>query len=180
MNKLEKLYFKWLCDKVVDKESPIQYSKLMKHLYDAEFIPKMVMDDNRAVDGLDLRWEFKRELDISDAQLEQDLNYERELKCSILEMMIALSIRCEESIMADDRYGDRTGEWFWNMIVSLGLGTMNDGRYDRNYINIIIDKFNNREYKRDGEGGLFTIRGIKKDMRNTEIWYQMCWYLDNL
>lgn len=180
MNRLEKLYFKWLCDKVIDKESPLKYTKLMKHLWEAPFMPLMSMDENRANDGLDLRWEFGRELNISQEQIEEDLNYRPEPECRIIEMMIALAIRCEETIMTDDRYGNRTGEWFWNMIVSLGLGTMNDTRYDRKYVNIIIDNFNNREYKKDGEGGLFTIRGIRKDMRNVEIWYQMCWYLDSL
>ena len=107
------------------------------------------------------------------------MNCDPNADTSILEMMLALAIRCEETIMTDDRYGDRTGEWFWNMIVSLGLGTMNDSRYDRKYINIIIEKFNNRDYKPNGEGGLFTIKNIKKDMRNIEIWYQMCWYLDS-
>ena len=82
--------------------------------------------------------------------------------------------------MTDDDYGDRTGMWFWNMITSLGLGTMNDARFDERYTNIVLDRFMKRQYSRNGEGGLFTIDGIKKDMRNIEIWYQMCWYLDYL
>lgn len=82
--------------------------------------------------------------------------------------------------MTDDEYGDRTGAWFWNMIVSLGLGLMSDSRFDEKYTNIVLDRFMNRQYKRNGEGGLFTIDGIKRDMRNVEIWYQMCWYLDSL
>lgn len=179
MNKLEKLYFKWLCDKVVDKELSIKYTKLMEHLYEAPFIPVMDMDYNRTKDGLDLKWRFSEELDIPSVDIYEYMDCDPNADTSILEMMLALAIRCEESIMTDDRYGDRTGEWFWNMIVSLGLGTMNDSRYDRKYVNIIIEKFNNRDYKPNGEGGLFTIKNIKKDMRNVEIWYQMSWYLDS-
>ena len=33
--------------------------------------------------------------------------------CSVLEMMIALAIRCEEHIMDDPDVGNRTGQWFW-------------------------------------------------------------------
>ena len=32
-------------------------------------------------------------------------------------------------------------------------------------------------YKRNGEGGLFTINRRGLDMRSVEIWYQMCWHL---
>ena len=41
-------------------------------------------------------------------------------------MMIALAIRCEEHIMDDPDAGDRTGQWFWSMLVSLGLGSMDE------------------------------------------------------
>ena len=82
--------------------------------------------------------------------------------------------------MTDGNYGDRTGMWFWNMIVSLGLGGMDDSRFDEKYVDVVLDRFMDRQYKRNGEGGLFTIDGIRKDMRDFEIWYQMCWYLDCL
>jgi hypothetical protein len=178
MKKINNKYFEWLCSKIIDDESNVKYSKLMSHLYDSIFIPRMDMDTNRAEDGKDLRYRFGVECDESKNDLFKyiDLNAE----CRMLEMMIALSIRCEESIMTDDEFGDRTGSWFWNMIVSLGLGTMNDSRYDERYVNVVLERFMERQYKRNGEGGLFTIDGIKKDMRNVEIWYQMCWYLDYL
>lgn len=177
MNTIERDYFRWLCDKVIDDNSNIKYDKLMSHLYDVIFVPIIDMDDNRAEDGKGLRRRFELETNI-DRYLIIDTFIGR--KCSILEMMIALSIRCEESIMTDDEFGDRTGEWFWNMIVSLGLGTMNDSRFDSKYVDVILNTFIGRQYKRNGEGGLFTIDGLKKDMRNAEIWYQMMWYLDNM
>jgi hypothetical protein len=170
-------YFEWLCSKVIDEDSNVKYSKLMSCLFDSSFIPVMNMDENRADDGKNLRYRFGREAEVPSSVILRELDDDI---CSMLEMMIALSIRCEETIMTDEEYGDRTGEWFWNMIVSLGLGTMNDLRFDEKYVNIIVDRFINRQYKRNGEGGLFTIEGIKKDMRRFEIWYQMCWYLDSL
>lgn len=176
---LNEKYFEWLCDKVITEDSNVKYSKLMSCLYDCIFIPVMYMDENRAEDGKNLRYRFGRENDIPSSAILMELDNDN-FPCSMLEMMIALSIRCEETIMTDEEYGDRTGEWFWNMIVSLGLGTMNDSRFDEKYVNIVVDRFINRQYKRNGEGGLFTIDRIKKDMRKIEIWYQMCWYLESL
>jgi hypothetical protein len=178
MNKNEQRYFEWLCDKIIDDESNLKYSKLMSHLYDTIFVPVMEMDENRAEDGKGLRRRFELETQLPKYTI-ADI-FQHRTACSMLEMMVALAIRCEETIMTDEEYGDRTAMWFWNMIVSLGLGTMNDNRFDEKYINIVLDRFMDRQYKRNGEGGLFTIDGIKKDMRTIEIWYQMMWYLDNL
>lgn len=178
-----KEYFEWLCSKIINDDSNIKYSKLMSCLFDTIFIPILPMDENRDDDGKNLRYRFGRENDIPNNVITRELdNYhlQHTNNCNMLEMMVALSIRCEETIMTDEEYGDRTGEWFWNMIVSLGLGTMNDLRFDEKYTNIVLDRFINRQYKRNGDGGLFTIDGIKKDMRKFEIWYQMCWYLDSL
>ena len=93
-------------------------------------------------------------------------------------MMVALAIRCEENIMDDPSYGNRTGQWFWGMIVNLGLGFMTDSRFDEKFVDDVIFRFLNREYEPDGKGGLFTVRNCKYDLRTVEIWYQMCWYLD--
>lgn len=178
MRKLERDYFEWLCSKIIDNESNLKYSKLMSHLYDIKFVAVMEMDTNRAEDGKGLRRRFELE-----EHIPRDLIIDTFIdkpSCSMFEMMVALAIRCEETIMTDEEYGDRTAMWFWNMIVSLGLGTMNDTRFDEKYVNIVLDRFMDRQYKRNGEGGLFTIDGIKKDMRRVEIWYQMCWYLENL
>jgi len=135
------------------------------------------MDGNREADGIDLRYRFGYENSYEDPMIAANLD---DRPCSVLEMLIALSIRCEEHIMDDPDIGDRTGEWFWNMIENLALGSMSDSKFDRDYVNNAISRFLNREYKRNGEGGLFTIKHCKYDLRTVEIWYQMCWYLDDI
>ena len=100
--------------------------------------------------------------------------------CSVLEMLIALAMRCEEHIMDDPDIGNRTGQWFWSMITNLGLGSMTDAKFDRVKINHVILIFLDRKYKPNGEGGLFTVRNCPRDLRTIEIWYQMCWYLDDI
>ena len=82
--------------------------------------------------------------------------------------------------MDDPAYGDRTGQWFWGMIVNLGLGAMTDNRYDEKRVDDILDRFLSRTYDPDGRGGLFTVRNCDVDMRKVEIWKQLLLYLDSL
>ena len=82
--------------------------------------------------------------------------------------------------MEDPLVGNRTGQWFWGMIRSLGLGTMIDSRFDEEYVEAAIDRFLDHEYEPNGKGGLFTIKDCKDDLRTAEIFYQLCWYLDSI
>ena len=82
--------------------------------------------------------------------------------------------------MDNPDYGDRTGQWFWGMMRSLGLSSMLDHIYDAEKVDKILDVFLNRCYEPNGAGGLFTIRGCKKDLRYVEIWYQLMWYLNTI
>jgi hypothetical protein len=93
-------------------------------------------------------------------------------------MMIALAIRCEES-MDNPAKGDRTSQWFWAMITNLGLGSMSDGNFNEHMVNDIITCLLDREYEPDGRGGLFTIRDCEKDLRDVEIFHQLCWYINS-
>ena len=173
-------YFDWICTLIFgpDWNERCQYKKLLRYLHEKEFTYTIDMDGNRAADGIDLRYQFACIYDYDNRSLISDyLEYER---CSILEMMVALAIRCEEHIMFDLDKGDRTGKWFWEMIDSLGLSYMEDSEFDEVYVSKVTDIFLNRDYKPNGKGGLFTIRRCKQDLREVEIWYQMCWYLNDI
>lgn len=170
-------YFEWMSNLVCsDRYSKtISYRKLLMHLHNTEFTYIIPRDENRADDGITLRYRFAYEY----AGIEDAERY-LEGPCSVLEMMIALSIRCEESIMDDPKVGDRTGQWFWGMVTNLGLGSMTDDRFDRGFVEDVLTRFLNRKYEPDGEGGLFRIRHYDRDLRKAEIWYQLCWYLDSI
>ena len=178
MNRIEREYFEYICSYIDDSTSDVSYSKLLSLLYDCEFKAIIDMDINRIEDGKGLRRRF--ELDTEESRLVIMEAFRDHSYCSVLEMMIALALRCEETIMTDEEYGDRTGVWFWNMVTSLGLDIMDDESFDETDVYEILDVFINREYRHDGEGGLFTIEKINRDMRKEEIWYQMMWYLDSL
>lgn len=167
-------YFEWMVNIVCRDifNSSISYRKLMVYLHSTRFTYSIPKDRNRAEDGKDLRWRYS--LLCNDRSIQDALRG----PCSVLEMLIALAVKCEEDIMSDPRMGDRTSQWFWRMIVNLGLGGMTDDVFDRQYVEECIDIFLNRKYDFDGKGGLFTVKHPNKDMRDVEIWYQLCWYLD--
>lgn len=169
-------YFEWLFDLVCKNRysNQISYRKLLMQLHDTEFTYQIPKDENRAEDGINLRYRFALDHGFSDLS-----NY-LVGPCSVLEMLIALSIRCEESIMDNPNIGNRTGQWFWGMIVNLGLGSMIDNNFDKVFVEKVVGRFLDRQYGPDGDGGLFTIRNCNVDLRGVEIWYQLCWYLDTI
>lgn len=174
MNDLDKRYFNWLCGIVGKSRS---YGKLLRILYDTPFVYSIPMDANRYEDGIALRYKFGDRHGIPEAIIASELDTS---ECSILEMMVALSINIESNIMSDDDFGDRTGSWFWTMINSLGLTTMVDKIFDPDKVNRILYVFQYRQYSPNGKGGLFTIKNPISDLRNTEIWMQAMWYLDEV
>ena len=169
-------YFEWLYQ-VIDGgrfAKRVSYRKLLVHLHNIEFTWFIQRDENRADDGIQLRRRF--------ALIRDDLSLQRYLKgpCSVLEMMVALALRCEECIMDDAELGNRTGQWFWAMIHNLGLSPMSDSKFDRNFVDDVIARFLNRDYEPDGKGGLFTVKHCERDMRTVEIWCQLSWYLGSI
>lgn len=172
-------YFEWMYGLVYKKEISTKksYRKLLYYLHNRDFEYILGLDGNRADDGIELRYRFGIEFSYDSAVIASTLD---DKPCSIFEMLVALSYRCEESIMDDPDIGDRTGQWFWSMIKNLNLYSMTDANFDRDYVEAVISRFLNREYKPNGEGGLFTITSRDYDLRNVEIWYQMMWYLDEL
>lgn len=173
---VEREYFDWIYDLVCHGRFSREntYEKLLKYLHKVEFTYVISKDSNRAEDGIDLRRRFAYVND-----LDNDIIDYLDGPCSVLEMMVALSIRCEE-IMDDPRVGDRTGQWFWRMVVNLGLGSMTDRLFSAKKVDETIVRFLERDYEPDGYGGLFHIKNCTEDLRNVEIWVQMLWFLDSM
>lgn len=170
---LESDYFDWLYELMHD-DGPTEitsFRKLLSHLHRVEFTYSIPKDYNRARDGIDLRYRYGLENHVKDAE-------DRIIgPCSVLEMMVALALRCEETIMDNPKYGNRTRQWFWQMIRTLGLNGMTDVSYDEELVDEAIRIFLNREFEPDGRGGLFKVRDDQCDMRKLEIWLQLNCYL---
>ena len=132
------------------------------------------MDQNREVDGQYLRIRFADAYNYS----ENDINDILDGPASVLEMMVALAFRCEDEIMHDDDYGDRTSQWFWTMICNLDIDDMNNFNFNDNYVEQRVAIMLNREYNYNGtDGALFHVMNPRKDLKDVDIWYQMQWYL---
>ena len=169
-------YFNWLYNLACSDryDEPISYKQLLAQLHNTVFRYSIQRDENRAEYGINLRRLFAydyTDIKCADKYLTGP--------CSVLEMMLALAIQCEE-IMDDTAYGDRTRQWFWGMVTNLGLGDMADNHYDKKYVSRVLERFLDRNYEADGRGGLFRIKNCADDLRDIEIWVQMLWYLDSV
>lgn len=163
-------YQDYLLSFVCDEYQTRYFSRLLSMLMEVPFEPTNVgLDSNRALDGLALREHYAKIYKIDISKLGT--------KCSVLEMMIALAIRCEQEYMSDNELGDRTNRWFWYMIRSMGLLGMDDGRMEDEQAYSIIQNMLYRRYERDGRGGLFYVKNCQRDLREDEIWTQMNQYL---
>ena len=157
-------YYHWLINKVCDRQYDSRYySKLLFELDNIEFIWSLPLDENRAIDGLHLRQEY---------------GINRNGPCSVLEMLVALSMR-----VIEDGYISEGGEnpFFWNMIKSMGLYFNDDYDYDSRLTDEAVGRMLNREYNYDGSnGGLFVVSEPLDDMRNTQIWMQAMWHISEI
>ena len=66
---LRKEYFEWLCEFVYDEKRMsrgLSYNNMFSFLFDTPFHWTMTMDENRAADGIDLRYRFGRERGVAD------------------------------------------------------------------------------------------------------------------
>lgn len=161
-------YKDWLFDIIRFDDYCDRYERLLLYLSKRQFTWLVDHDENRAEDGFALRWKFS------------DDNFwvgRLPSRCSVLEMMIALSMRCED-VVYDPDLGDRTAIWFWCMVENLGLMDMDNRRFDKVRCCEIVDRMLARQYEKSGEGGLFSTKSGEIDMRKSEIWYQMNIWID--
>ena len=170
-NNLEESYYIWMLNAV--KAGDLNYDKVFRRLNGVPFYSLIPMDDNRVSDGIQLRYSFGYESGVHSAAVATILDCK---PCSVLEMMVALALRCEREILHDEVYGDRSSAVFRYMLMSLGLDSYTDDDFDEAAVDGIINRFLERKYEPNGEGGLFYIPGFTKDLRNEEIWYQANYY----
>lgn len=171
-------YFQWLCEIIHVEKGVASYWILANDLYKTEFIWTVPNDDNRAADGIGLREDYAAD------NLYADVSFLDRRPCSVLEMMIGLAVRVDFELTDPNKdTHDSVSNHFWEMINNLGLMMFTDERYvELNgtfNCKAIISRFLNREYKRNGEGGIFPLKKhTEVDQRKVEIWYQLMAYLD--
>lgn len=167
---LDEAYFNWLCSQVGQvqvRETSKTYRRVLRALYQKEFIWTVANDDNRVADGRALRHEFVNELQLDRV----DPNW-MSLGCSFFEMLLGISRRLS---FLDD---DTPAYWFWHLMQNIGLHVFNDRmEIDEQIVDDILDRVIWRYYEPTGAGGLFPLRRPGRDQRKLELWYQMNSYL---
>lgn len=170
---LKQEYFEWLCHFVGCKN----HRELLFLLFSIDFEYSIPMDGNRYEDGINLRYRFADEKGYHYRFVSSWLD---DVPCSMLEMMVALSLRIEEHITGDPDNGDQTSKWFKAMLQNSNLYAMTDDKFDRFAATNIVKDVLQHRYGRNGNGGLFRLRHNRRDLRNVEIWYQAMWYIDEV
>lgn len=165
-------YMNWMMDLVAGHD----HSKLLGYLHDIVFVWSVPNDENRAMDGQDLRDKFEYSTGLVDTTMTNE-------PCSVLEMLVALSIRVND-IMIEINTDDETDEWFWELMNNLDLGKYTNDREmiggDWLVVEAAIYDLMERSYDKRGVGGLFPMTMSTTDQRDVEIWYQMSEYLDEV
>lgn len=172
---LDELYLGWLYSLAGYSQRgrhPQTHWGLLTQLYHKEFVWSVPNDDNRLVDGVDLRVQFLElhQIRTPDPQW-------MDVGCNMLELLIATSRRL--SFLQDGE----PSVWFWHLIEVLNLEQYNDANYNMSAEGVIDDTLNRviyRQYAANGEGGLFPLRNPTRDQRTVELWYQLNAYLNEL
>lgn len=161
-------YYEWLCESMGCYDG---YTRLFETMYSTEFVWSVANDENRAIDGIDLRVVYGNwvGIDVPPGW--------SEWPCSFLEMVIGLAYRMNE-IMYEAYTGDRTAKYFWKMMHNAGLDRFSDSYLKERptgarSLQKRIDTIIYRGYDEHGSPGLFPNFETKKDLRKVELWYQM-------
>lgn len=174
---LIKLYYDWLIDSIDFGDKVNLYEHLLEHLFNTDFVwlESIPKDENRAIDGIELRSKFGRNLNPNESQmLLQALALKR---CSLLEMFVAFADRLTQIVGNLERY-----EFFWMFIDNLGLGWATEYDFDIDIVNDILRDFtygtiHGQEPKADENPPvLFPCREVYNNM-NYDLYAQANLYL---
>jgi hypothetical protein len=168
---MDERYFNWLYEQVrPENKRLVPYVTVCALAHRIIFDWSVPNDDNRAADGKELRYEFEEEMGLPRPRDTEWMG----LDSSIFEMLVALTRRCDLAI------GIGLDGWFDIFMTNLGLEPYNDVAYhnsDREKVERILHKLNNRSYSKLGKGGLFPLRSSEYDQRKVELWYQMAAFM---
>lgn len=143
-----------------------RHRKLLEFLHDIQFYWEIDFDENRALDGVDLRRNFCEDHDVIFVRC-----------CSVLEMLVALAIRIDDEYLGDGR-SEHPEIIFWEMLENLGISHMHDRILNERIVDFAVRTWLNRNFKPNGNGSIFPLKHTNRDQRDIEIWSQMQEYLN--
>lgn len=158
------------------------YQKLVHLLWNTPFEGKLIgFDENWIANGLFLREYFER-------QTGKNLGIFKDHSCTVMEVLIAISMRIEEYIGYES-----ASETLWELLENLGLDKFRDKKsklssekdgkndifytfesgFDKKSALVILQTWMERRYKSNGKGGLFPLKSTKRDQKQVEMWSQL-------
>lgn len=138
-----------------------------------EFYWTIPLDENRAIDGLELR---KRYLDLHREWDEESQDLLLGQPATFFEVVIALARRIEFELYSPTSKAT-VGDYFWELIQNIGLSEFIDHNANPDHLWCVVTRVIDRDYEYDGTGGLFPLQHPRQDQRNVELWNQMHRYL---
>lgn len=174
---LYKDYFDWVYNFEMDytDQEYIVLDELNRIQYVTTY--KAPLDVDRVTDARDLRERFLDEKGYPSYFKEKFFD---DMMVTVLEVMVAFAIRIDRDVMGDPDYPDLTAPlWFWTMVknVNFRLEDCPEESKLRFSVDYKMDQIMDQKYSYYGDGGFFRVENPKRDMRKTDIWMQMQWYM---
>lgn len=162
-------YLRWLVPQIGERHR--EYGDLLALMFEKEFkkVESVPNDENRMVDGLDLRLWFCLEKGLREQFPDKAPTDLIPGPCSFLEVLIGLSKR-----LAFSAGGDPQG-WAWRLVDNLELHRFKDPitKEKAKQVDDILEACIGRTYKPNGQGGFFPLAWADEDQTQVELWYQM-------
>lgn len=154
-------YYNWLMDII---GGPGDYSLVLNYLYHEEYSSPISMDENRAEDGLEMRYYY---------EVDTGKICDKTGPCTVLEMMIGLAYRVENDFLYDPKVGNRVGKWFWDMFFNANLENL----YVSGQKKWANGHFYGAKVDRHGRLELFKMAQKPPNWDDFEVWKQLCRYI---
>lgn len=188
INELETKYHEWALFWFVERVSvpSSRYTKLLSILSSTKFTPDYHMDENRAIDAINLKSRFLDSFHNGQCLPGFDPIEVERFRClsniSVFDIMVAISDRTYREITYTFEDPLLPYDIFWTMIESMGLSDQmdGDGRFNERKIHKVVQDMMYHRYAPDGKGGLFYVKDCPHDMREAELWYQMQYWVSSL
>lgn len=163
-------YLEWLAGLVaIDGTVTTNEFHLLLTLYSIPYDFAYEKDENRMIDIDELRERFEESYQSSHLPFAAP---------SVLEMMIALSLKIENKVMSNLERGNRAPKWFWMMLDNLGLTYDTTGIFSEEYVTAVINRWITHQFEPNGDGSPFPMRRPPADLTKVDIWRHCMWYMN--
>lgn len=176
---LKEEYFHWLESQISgDSSVDIKHRELFTLMFDTPFgwIDEVPMDENRVIDGRDLRIDFAKQVKAGTASVNAWKEMMERTPVSFLEVLIGLSRRL--AFVA----GGSAPLWAWQLVNNLELHRATDplSHPEIRKIKEALARVIERTYSPNGMGGFFPLSWPDEDQTRVELWYQLNSYVEEL